>query len=174
MSTSQSPVVVAKVSTVYGVKGWVKIHSFTDPIENFLGFSDYQLRKKGRWQKIELDECRRHGKGIVAHIKGVDDRELAREYCGLELGVSAEQLPDLAEDEFYWHQLIGLKVFASEQLLGLVDHMIETGANDVMVVRRCEGSLDDRERLIPYLPGDFVQSVDLQSGVITVDWDSDF
>ena len=69
---------------------------------------------------------------------------------------------------------MGLKVIASEQLLGAVDHMIETGANDVMVVRRCEGSLDDRERLIPYLPGDFVQDIDLQSGTITVDWDPEF
>ncbi|WP_374973700.1 ribosome maturation factor RimM [Spongiibacter marinus] len=174
MSTSSSPVVIAKISTVYGVKGWVKIHSFTDPLENFLDFSDLRLRQKGQWQKIELDECRRHGKGIVAHIKGVDDREVAREYCGLELGILAEQLPSLAENEFYWHQLVGLKVIASGQLLGVVDHMIETGANDVMVVRRCEGSLDDRERLIPYLPGDFVQDIDLQSGTITVDWDPEF
>ncbi|WP_372864717.1 ribosome maturation factor RimM [Spongiibacter sp.] len=174
MSTSPEPVVVAKISTVYGVKGWVKIHSFTDPIENFLGFSGYLLNKAGRWQEVEIDECRRHGKGIVAHLQGVDDRELARQYCGLELGVTADQLPALSDDEFYWHQLVGLQVFANGQLLGEIDHLIETGANDVLVVRPCEGSLDDRERLIPYLPGDFVQNIDLQGGAIQVDWDPEF
>ena len=174
MSTSEKPVVVAKISTVYGVKGWVKIHAFTDPIDNFLGFEQLLLRRGRHWQEIEFDERRRHGKGIVAHIRGVDDREQAREYGGLELGVPAMQLPTLPEDEYYWHQLVSLKVYTQEQLLGAVDHLIETGANDVLVVKPCEGSIDQRERLIPYLPGNFVQSIDLQAGTMQVDWDPEF
>ena len=174
MSTSEQPVVVAKISTVYGVKGWVKIHAFTDPIDNFFGFSNLLLRRGKKWDEIEFDACRRHGKGIVAHIKGVDDRELAREYSGLELAVAADLLPALADDEYYWHQLVSLKVYAQEQLLGAVDHLIETGANDVLVVKPCQGSIDQRERLIPYLPGDFVQNIDLHAGTMQVDWDPEF
>ena len=104
----------------------------------------------------------------------MDDRELAREYSGLELAVAADQLPALADDEYYWHQLVSLKVYAQEQLLGAVDHLIETGANDVLVVKPCQGSIDQRERLIPYLPGDFVQNIDLHAGTMQVDWDPEF
>ena len=80
----------------------------------------------------------------------------------------------LADDEYYWHQLVSLKVYAQEQLLGAVDHLIETGANDVLVVKPCQGSIDQRERLIPYLPGDFVQNIDLHAGTMQVDWDPEF
>jgi 16S rRNA processing protein RimM len=90
--------------------------------------------------------------------------------------VPADRLPALAEGEYYWHQLEGLEVWcgASEGdgqvLLGTVDHLIETGANDVLVVRASPGSMDQRERLIPYLPGDVVTGVDLAAGRMEVNW----
>ncbi|NKI16914.1 ribosome maturation factor RimM [Spongiibacter sp. KMU-166] len=177
MSTSADFVVIGKITTVYGVKGWVKVHAFTDPISNFFDYSGFVIRKKGRWQPIEIDESRMHGKGIVAHLQGVDDRELAREYCGLELGIVAETLPALDEGEYYWHELIGLKVYqhdSPEQLLGQVDHLMETGANDVLVLKACEGSIDSRERLIPYVPDQFVRKIDVPNGKMTVDWDPEF
>lgn len=174
--------VIGKITTVYGVKGWVKVHSYTDPMSNFLDYSGslagLQLGKGQNWKPIELDQAKLHGKGIIAHIAGVDDREQARQYCGLDLSIDQAELPELASDEYYWHQLAGLKVYSvyqgGEQLLGVVDHLIETGANDVLVVTPSEGSLDQRERLLPYLPDDVVVKIDPAGQRIDVDWDPEF
>ncbi|MCY1431600.1 Ribosome maturation factor RimM [compost metagenome] len=111
---------------------------------------------------------------LTAKIKGLDDREEARGYAGFLICVPRSQLPALQDDEYYWYQLEGLKVINQDgQLLGQVDHLLETGANDVLVVKPCTGSLDDRERLLPYT-GQCVQSVDLSAGEMRVDWDADF
>ncbi len=162
------------ITGAYGIKGWVKIHSYTEPQENFLQFSEWRLKRRGVLEPIEFDAGKRHGKGLVAHIAGVDDRTQAESYRGLEIAVPATELPTLEEGDYYWHQLQGLRVWCvtgeDRYLLGEVDYLIETGANDVLVVRACSGSIDDRERLIPYLPGNVVTVVDLERGVLEVDW----
>jgi 16S rRNA processing protein RimM len=166
--------VAGKITGAYGVKGWVKIHSYTEPQENFLQFGEWRLQRRGVLEPIDFDAGKRHGKGLVAHIAGVDDRAQAESYRGLEVAVSATELPALEEGDYYWHQLQGLQVWCVagnyRNLLGEVDYLIDTGANDVLVVRACAGSIDDRERLIPYLPGDVVTRVDLEQGVIEVNW----
>ncbi|ROS05212.1 16S rRNA processing protein RimM [Sinobacterium caligoides] len=172
-------IVVGKISGVYGVKGWVKIHSFTEPMDNILGYKSFTTKLNGRDATIEFDQSRKHGKAIVGHIVGVDDREVARHYTRCELSVPIDQLPELQDDEFYWYQLTDLKVYSrlpegGEVLLGAVRNMLETGANDVLIVSRCENSLDDKERLIPYIPGQYVLDVDLEQGRMTVDWDPEF
>jgi 16S rRNA processing protein RimM len=165
---------VGKITGCYGLQGWVKIHSYTEPGENFLSFGRWKICRRGVFEPIEFDRGRRHGKGLVAHIAGVDDRTLAEAYQGLEVLAPEENLPRLEEGDFYWYQLQGLRVWCldgeNRLLLGEVDYLIETGANDVLVVRAAEGSIDDRERLIPYLPGDVVTRVDLEQGEIEVDW----
>ena len=165
---------VGKITGCYGLQGWVKIHSYTEPGENFLTFGQWRIRRRGVVEPIEFDRGRRHGKGLVAHIAGVDDRTLAEAYQGLEVLAPQESLPRLEEGDYYWHQLQGLRVWCldgdSRVLLGEVDYLIETGANDVLVVKAAEGSIDDRERLIPYLPGEVVTRVDLEQGEIEVDW----
>lgn len=172
-------VVVGRITAVYGVKGWVKIHSYTEPMDNILGFRSWYLQRNGRWQAVALAEVKRHQKGLIALLEGVDDREEARSYCQCDIAVSAGEMPALEEGEFYWHQLEGLRVYTAvdtqpETLLGAVHHMLETGANDVMVVRPCGGSIDDRERLVPWLPDTVVKRVDRKAGAIYVDWDSEF
>jgi 16S rRNA processing protein RimM len=165
---------VGKITGCYGIKGWVKVHSYTDPQENFLQYGGWVIRRRGGQEVIEFDAGRRHGKGLVAHIRGVDDRSAAEGYQGLEVAVPMDRLPALEEGDFYWHQLEGLEVWChtgdGEVLLGTVDYLIETGANDVLVVKASEHSIDERERLIPYLPGDVVTRVDLEAGRIEVDW----
>ncbi|MCY1450430.1 Ribosome maturation factor RimM [compost metagenome] len=114
------------------------------------------------------------GNVLVAKLKGLDDREVARTYADFEILVPRSELPELSEGEFYWSQLEGLKVIdQSGQLLGIIDHLLETGANDVMVVKPCAGSLDERERLLPYTE-QCVLAVDLAAGEMRVDWDADF
>jgi 16S rRNA processing protein RimM len=166
--------VVGKITGCYGLKGWVKIHSYTETPESFLGFGAWQLKRRGVFEPVEFDVVKRQGKGLVAHIAGVDDRTLAESYKGLEVVVLGSVLPPLPEGDYYWRDLQGLQVWCRDGddrvLVGTVNHLIETGANDVLVVKACGGSVDTRERLIPYLPGDVVTRVDLESGVIDVDW----
>jgi 16S rRNA processing protein RimM len=166
--------VVGKITGSHGIKGWVKIHSYTEPQENFLKFGAWKLLRSGVYEPVEFDRGRRQGRGLVAHIKGVDDRTLADAYRGLEVAVAGDSLPQLEPGDYYWSQLQGLQVWCNQEdgvvLLGEVDYLIETGANDVLVVKPCAGSIDQRERLIPYLPDDVVTRVDLEQGAIEVEW----
>ena len=167
-------IVVGKIFSVHGVRGEVKVFSFTDPIENLLQYTSWTLRREGVTKQVELVSGRSTQKDLVAKLKGLDDRDEARLLSGYEICISRSLLPDLAEDDYYWYQLQGLKVIdLQEQLLGTVDHLLETGANDVMVVKPCEGSLDDRERLLPYTE-QCVLAIDLEAGVMRVEWDADF
>lgn len=172
--SAEDLVVLGKITSVHGVRGEVKIYSFTDPIDNLLDYRQWTLKRDGEVRQMELVNGRLQGKVLVVKLKGLDDREVARTFAGFDICVPREQLPDLDDGEFYWYQLVGLKVIDLQgQLLGRVDHLLETGANDVMVVKPCTGSLDDRERLLPYTE-QCVQQVDLAAGEMRVDWDADF
>lgn len=160
---------LGKISGVFGVKGWVKVHSYTDPREKIIDYHHWQIKHQGRWQTVELASGKRQGKTVVAQLVGLDDRDQAELYRGDEIAIFRHQLDDLQSGEYYWHQLVGLEVLTREGVkLGLVDHLLETGANDVLVVK------GDRERLLPFTPGHTVVDVDLGAQQIIVDWDPDF
>ena len=167
-------IVMGRIVAPFGVQGWVKVHPYTEVPESFGAFGSWQLKRRGEYESVVFDAVKPQGKGLVAHIRGVDDRTLAEQYRGLEIVVPARALPALPTGEYYWRDLQGLQVWCRDGddrvLLGSVDYLIETGANDVLVVKACEGSIDERERLIPYLPDDTVLRVDLDEGVIEVDW----
>lgn len=166
---NQSLLELGKISGVFGVQGWVKIFSWTDPREGIIEYSPWLLHHRGEWREIELEAGQRQGKMVIAKLAGVDDRDQAMLLNGAVIAVPAERLKKLKKDQFYWRELEGLQVInAAGVHLGVVDHLMETGANDVLVVK------GDRERLIPYTPGHAVQKVDLKAGVINVDWDPDF
>jgi len=171
MSTSQDRhVVVGRIVGIYGVRGWVRVESYTAPLENLLGYRRWQLRRGGGWEPVELQDGQPHGKGLIAKLKGLDDREQARGYIGTDIAVLRSELPPLEEGEFYWTDLEGLRVeTVSGKPLGLVDYLFATGANDVMVVK--DGK---RERLIPFVRERVVTRVDLDAGVVVVDWDPEF
>ena len=167
-------IVIGKIFSVHGVRGEVKVYSFTDPIDNLLDYKRWTLRRDGVIRQVELASGRAQNKVLVAKLKGLDDRDEARTLSGFEICVPRSEFPDLTDGEYYWYQLQGLKVIDQlGQLLGCVDHLLETGANDVMVVKPCTGSLDDRERLLPYTT-QCVLVVDLAAGEMRVDWDADF
>lgn len=167
--------VLGRIASVYGIKGWVKIYSYTDPIENILTYSPWLLKIKGQWTPVKVEAGKQHGKGLVAKLAGVDDREIARTYNGIEIAVESDRLPELEEGEYYWSQLENLKVYTeSGVLLGEVSHLIETGANDVLVIKGTAESIDREERLIPYLPDQVIKQIDLETGTIRVDWDPEF
>ena len=163
-------VVVGRIAGIYGVRGWVKIISHTSPPENILGYRNWQLRRHGQWQPVELLEGHPQGKGLVASLVGLVDRDQARAYIGAEIAVPRNELPPLPEGEYYWTDLEGLRVSTVEgEELGVLDHLLETGANDVLVVVK-----DGRQLLIPYVREQVVKQIDLAAGTMTVDWDPDF
>jgi 16S rRNA processing protein RimM len=167
-------IVIGKIYSVHGVRGEVKVYSFTDPVANLLQYKSWTLRRDGGVKQVELVSGRGNDKFLVAKLKGLDDREEARLLAGYEICVPRNLFPELTDCEYYWYQLEGLKVIDhAGQLLGKIDHLLETGANDVMVVKPCTDSLDGRERLLPYTE-QCVLSIDLAAGEMRVDWDADF
>lgn len=172
-------VVVGKIGTVHGVRGWLKLYSFTQPLDNLLEYQPWFVREAGergqQWRPMGRYEIDTLGDGFVVRIDGCEDRDLARRYTNAEIAVPRDVLPGLPEGEFYQSDLEGLKVLTVDGLLlGCVASVLETGANDVLVVMPCEGSLDQRERLLPYVPEHYVKAVDLAAGTLILDWDPSF
>ena len=175
----QQWVPVGKLNGLYGVKGWVKIFSNTQPKENILTYSPWFLKRNGQWQEFKLLAGKIHGKGVIAQLSGCTDRDIAAELIGSEIAIKHEQLAKPASGEYYWKDLIGLSVKNLDGIeLGKVTSMLETGANDVVVVLDEDGDKDSkgkkRERLIPFVTEEVVQEVNLEQGFMTVDWDADF
>ena len=162
-------VVMGKVLVPYGVNGWVKVYSFTEKLESFLTFKKLFLSKdQTNWLEIKVKEIKVHGKTIIANFSEIADRTQAESYEGYLIGVPKDYLPQLGEDQYYWNDLIGFEVLNLQNVsFGIVDTYIETGANDVIVVK------GDKERLIPYTPTT-VLKVDTIKDKIIVDWDESF
>ncbi|MCJ7556444.1 MAG: ribosome maturation factor RimM [Gammaproteobacteria bacterium] len=160
---------LGKITGLYGVKGWVKVFSYTDPRDNILQYPRWFLDLNGKRTEVELDSGRVHGKGIVVRIQGVEDRELAAQWLGAKIEVPRSHMPASDDGRWYWMDLIGLQVVTTGGVaLGQVSGLLETGANDVLVVQ------GDRERLVPFVMDQYVKRVDLDAAVIEVDWDPEF
>ncbi len=164
-------VVLGQLTSPYGTKGWLKVYSYTSPMDGILDYSQWLLRQGESIAAWRVVEGRRQGKGLVACLDGVNRREQAEQLAGAEILLPTESLPALASGEYYWYQLEGLEVITREGVaLGRVDYLLETGANDVLVVKNPGGT----ERLLPFLPEQVVIDVDLNAKRMTVDWDPDF
>jgi len=162
-------VIIGQVTGVFGVQGWVKVWSFTQPPENILHYQPWWVKLHGEWRELAVDAGRPHGKGIVARLEGHADRDSARALVGADIGMLREQLPPPAPGEYYWTDLVGLEVINRDGTsLGKVDHLLATGANDVLVVK------GERERLIPFIKDQVVLDIDIERGVLKVDWDAAF
>lgn len=170
-ATSSDKLVVGRISGLFGVRGWVKIFSYTDPRTAILELGPWYVGVEGQWRRHPLAEGKRHSKGVIARLEGVEGRDTAARLLGAEIAIERDQLPEAGPTEFYWADLVGLSVETLEGVpLGRVDHLIETGANDVLVVHAEDG----RERLLPFVREEVIREVDLQTGVIRVDWDPEF
>lgn len=166
---------LGRFGKVYGIKGWIRLNSFTHPPDTICQYAALTAEIEGKPVVLELDEFRTQGKGLVVHVKGYDDPETARILTGKVISVESSELPALAEGEYYWHQLLGLQVLNQHGVnFGEVVELLETGANDVLVVQPGTESIDKRQRLIPYLKGSVVQQVNLVEGWIRVEWEADY
>ncbi|PIE43666.1 MAG: ribosome maturation factor RimM [Gammaproteobacteria bacterium] len=173
---TDSMTILGKVTSPYGIKGWLKVYSYTDPIDNILSYSDWILVQNGKPVTYRLEHGKTHGKGIVVKFVECADRTQAEKLCGSSVCVATRSLPELPDNDYYWHQLEGLEVYHSETgvLVGKVAYMMETGANDVIVVKPSANSIDKKERLVPYLPDQVVKKIDIDNQKIDIDWDLDF
>ena len=168
MSTERR-ILLGRVAGAFGVRGELKLLSWTDPRDALFKYQPWILRAGESERDVSGVRGRDTGKLVVASFPGVDTRELAEAMNGTEIWVPRDRLPPPSPGEYYWVDLEGLAVETVEgQALGTVSHLFETGANDVMVVA------GDRERLIPFVTGQYVKSVDFQAGRIVVDWDPEF
>jgi len=160
---------VGRITGLFGVQGWVRIFSYTEPRENILSFQPIYVGRHDTWEEMRLIEGRRHGKGVVAKLENIDNRDHAAALMGSEISVRREQFPEIASGQYYWADLEGLRVITSDGVeLGTVDHLLATGANDVLVIK------GEQEHLVPFLPDDVVLEINLAQGWIRVEWDPDF
>lgn len=161
-------VTVGRISGVFGVKGWLKVQSYTEPRANIVGFDVWTLRMSGAERLFEVEDGQGQAGKVAAKLRGIDDPDRAREWVGADIVIERERLPKTQTDEFYWTDLEGLEVRTTAGLtLGRVAHLLATGANDVLVL---DGT---PERLIPFVLGSVVKHVDLEAGSIVVDWAAD-
>ncbi|MDI1352168.1 MAG: ribosome maturation factor RimM [bacterium] len=162
-------VIIGRFGRPHGIKGFVTVHSFTEPRDNILRYSDWYAYVNYTWTPVKLLSVEVHNKAIVAQVEGFPERESVAQLTNVDIAVSKEQLAELAPGEYYWHQLIGMTVLNQNgDSFGKVVEVMPTGANDVLVVQ------GDKKHLIPYLPGQFIININDKEQVITVDWDLDF
>lgn len=163
-------ILIGRIHGAFGVRGELKLESFTDPQGNLVRYQPWLLRDlQGREREVTGAKARPGGRGLVGTIPGIEDRDAAEALHGAELYVLRSALPPPRDGEFYWIDLEGMKVANLEGIeFGSVSHVFSNGANDVLVVR------GDRERMIPWLRPDYVRELDFESGRILVDWDAEF
>jgi 16S rRNA processing protein RimM len=159
---------MGRVLAPFGVRGWIKVRPQTESADGLLAYRTWWLAAQDEWQPHRLLEGRAHGTELIAHLEGLEDRDQAAQLRGLRIAVPRSQLPPAPEGEYYWSDLIGLRVVNREGVqLGRVAEIFATGANDVLVVR------GERERLIPFVEPVVVE-VDIEASLLTLDWGADY
>ena len=167
--TQERRILLGRVLGAFGVRGEMKLQSFTDPKSMLLKYQPWILVHRGVEREVSGARGRDTNKGVVLTLPDVEDRDVAEAMAGAEVWVPRSRLPRAKPGEYYWVDLEGLRVVNREGIeLGKVDHLFETGANDVMVVA------GERQHLIPFLTDSFILSVDFEAQLVTVDWDANF
>lgn len=162
---------IGTINGLFGVHGWVKIFSYTHPRKNIVSYQPWHININGNWQTLEIVKGRVQSKTIVAQIKNINDREQARQLIGTDIYIEKSQLPKLKKGEYYWEELIGLEVVNKELIpLGIVNNLVSTGANSVLVV---QDKKSKKEHWVPYIKPSLIK-VDLDKQKILVDWDENF
>ncbi len=174
--SDQEKVVVGKLGASYGIRGWLKVFSFTEQAENIFQYTPWFIKVRGQWQQIDLEDWKRHGQGFIGKLKGLDAREEAQALTNVEIAVNADALPALSDKEFYWRELFGMEVVTTKGYhLGKVTDILETGSNDVLVIAaNPKDAFGQKERLIPFLDEQVIKHIDRNAQRIEVDWDPAF
>lgn len=170
-SINDDKIILGQINGIYGVQGWVKVFSHTDPRQNILNYSPWLIKINRVWRSFDVKDGRTQqgGKLVVAQIEGIADREQARTFMGCEIAILPEQLPEVTEG-YYWMQLLDCDVFLPDgTLLGQVTELVETGVHDVLRVEKT-AELGKGSELIPFVMERFILNVDIETKTIQVDW----
>lgn len=173
---TENLIIVGKLGSSYGIRGWLRVFSFTEDPDSLFDYKPWYILRAGKWQEVEVESFKPHNQDTIVKLKGIDDRDEANLLTNYEIYVNAQDLPDLDEGDFYWKDLIGCKVVTMNGYdLGQVTDLMETGSNDVLVVKaNLKDAFGAKERLIPFVEEQFIKYVDLSAKQITVDWDPAF
>lgn len=159
---------MGRISAPFGVRGWVKIQPDTEAPGGLLAYQSWWIGSGDDWRETAVAEARVQDRAVAARLEGCSDRDAAAALRGKLVAVPRSQLPQARSGEYYWADLVGLRVVNTESIeLGHVERILETGANDVLVVR------GNRERLIPFI-ADVIREVDTSGGVMRVEWGEDY
>jgi 16S rRNA processing protein RimM len=184
-SAESNMVVMGRIVAPYGVFGWLKIVPDTEAFDGLFDYDTWWLGKGDDWREMVVETAKTHNDVLVVKLKGIDDRDAALACKGKQIAVPREQLPEAEEDEYYWSDLIGVRVKNKQDVdFGLIVDVFETGANDVIAVRadavKQEALADKivakekpKERLLPFIDA-VVLEVDIVAKTMLVDWDADF
>jgi len=202
-TTDSDRILVGKVVGFFGLQGWIKILSHSDPKDNIFSYKTWWLKntrkKDSAWVKHTVLKSKNQGKSLVALFDGINDRTQAENLRGLDIYIDADQLKELPEGEYYWKDLIGLQVINEQGYqFGQVVDVMPTGANDVLVVhgketdvkvlakrekeilkkksnsKNARAKIELKETLIPYVWNQVIKQVDLEQQHILVAWDEDY
>ncbi|MCH9645465.1 MAG: ribosome maturation factor RimM [Proteobacteria bacterium] len=176
-NSNNKRLLIGQINGLFGVQGWVKIFSHAHPRKNILTYKPWHVQVEGVWTTLEVVKGREQGKTIVAQLKDVNDREIARSFIGTELYIKKSQLPKLPKGEYYWDELTGLEVVNCQNVvLGNIAYLVDTGSNQVMVIngkKESPSRVDSKEHWVPYIEP-FLISIDMDKRRVLVDWDENF
>ena len=159
---------IGKVIGLHGVKGWLKILSFSSPPENIFNYKSLIISNKYINQIFHIEDSRKQGKKILIKLDNIDDRTSAESLEESDIYIQRSDLPQLSEDTYYWEDLLGFNVFNQNNIkIGNVDSFIETGSNDVLIVKTTK----NKNILIPFIMNKSIKVVNIESHYITVDWE---
>ncbi len=172
MQDNKPQIIVGRLGGAHGVLGWMKIMSYTRPKENIFTYSPWLIHVNNTWQEIEIEDSQQRGERLLVKMSGIENPEEARNYLNCDIAITREQLPELENGKYYWHDLVGLEVFNQDQVsLGMISNITETGANDVLVINKVGENKNNI--LIPLVMDVYVKQVDLVAKTMQVDWQID-
>ncbi|TKB55320.1 ribosome maturation factor RimM [Ferrimonas aestuarii] len=174
--SQQELMLVGRLGAPHGIRGWLKVNPFTEDREGIFEYTPWLVTCGGEQKEMKVLDWRRQNNGLIVRLEGIDDRNAAALYTNGEISISADQLKELPEDEFYWRDLIGCNVVNLQGYnMGTVSGILETGANDVLEIKaNAKDAFGKRERMVPFVPEQFIIEVKLSEKQIIVDWDPNF
>lgn len=171
-------ITVGRLSSSYGVQGWVKVVSYTENVADICQYTPWYLVNKSYSCIVKPLKWREHLGSLLVKLDAFDSKEEVKKLANSTIKVDAQKLPNLRKDEIYWYQLEGLRVYAHDYhdnlLLGVVEKMIPGGGQDLLSIIPTHESVDNRKRLIPWVLKIFIKEVDTENSRILVDWGVDY
>ena len=158
---------LGKITGAHGIKGWLKIQSFSSPPENILNYPQWIINNQGEEDFYSIEQGRKQNNKIVVKLEKIDDRNTAESLINSKIQILRSDLPKLSNENYYWSDLVGLSVLNSEEkVIGKIESLIETGANDVMVIN----ALKDERILVPFVMHEIIKEVNVELNYIKIDW----